>query len=178
MPESIAELIIAHVVRLYPSYLTDPLDVQWNHGNAAAVVIEPDGGFHGQIFGGDKEIGQKCYQIATRKVLQVWRTGYPTGRFEELVYAGKLDEGSFGLQKPDLIGWEGGIPILAPDGRLIAAAFSGFRGIKDIEILERAAESQSTCWVQAAARISRIARPLGLKGMISAGRLTGGRVRL
>jgi uncharacterized protein GlcG (DUF336 family) len=141
MPESIAKRLIAHVIRLYPSYITDPQDTQWNHGNAVAVVIGPDGGFHGQIFGDDKETGQKCYQIATRKVLQVWRTGYHTGRFEELVYAGKLDEGSFGLQRPDLIGWEGGVPILAPDGRLIAAAFSGFRGVKDIEILERAVEA-------------------------------------
>ncbi len=139
MTPSVCTQLIEEVIRLYPSYVTDPLDTQWNHGNAAAVAIEPDGSFHGHIFGDDREIGQKCYQIATRKVLQVWRTGYRTGRFEQLVYAGKLDEGAFGVQKPDLIGWEGGIPILAPDGRLIAAAFSGFRGIKDIEILERAA---------------------------------------
>ena len=141
MSPSISQQLIAQVIRLYPSYITDPLDVQWNHGNAAAVVIEPDGEFHGHIFGDDKSIGQKCYQIATRKVLQVWRTGYPTGRFEELVYTGKLNENNFGVQRPDLIGWEGGIPILAPDGRLIAAAFSGFRGIKDVEILQRAAEA-------------------------------------
>jgi uncharacterized protein GlcG (DUF336 family) len=141
MSPSVSEQLIAEVIRLYPSYILDPLDVQWNHGNAAAVVIEPDGDFHGHIFGCNKEIGQKCYQIATRKVLQVWRTGYPTGRFEELVYAGKLNEGDFGVQRPDLIGWEGGIPILAPDGRIIAAAFSGFRGVKDIEILARAAEA-------------------------------------
>jgi hypothetical protein len=141
MAESISEQLIAHVVRLYPSYIAEPLDVQWNHGNAAAVVIEPGGDFHGHIFGDDKDIGQKCYQVATRKVLQVWRTGYRTGRFEELVYAGKLNEGNFGVQRPDFIGWEGGIPLLAHDGRPIAAAFSGFRGEKDIEILERAADA-------------------------------------
>jgi uncharacterized protein GlcG (DUF336 family) len=141
MAESVSTELIAQVARLYPSYVTDPLEVQWNHGNAAAVVIEPDGDFHGHIFGDDKNVGQKCHQIATRKVLQVWRTGYPTGRFEELVYAGKLDEGAFGLQRPDLIGWEGGVPLLAADGRLIAAAFSGFRGVTDVEILERAAKA-------------------------------------
>jgi glc operon protein GlcG len=141
MVESICVKLIAEVVQLYPSYATNPLDVQWNHGNAAAVVVEPGGGFHGHLFGDNKEIGQKCYQIATRKVLQVWRTGYPTGRFEELVYAGKLDEGTFGLQRPDLIGWEGGVPLLAADGGLIAAAFSGFRGVMDVEILERAAQA-------------------------------------
>jgi glc operon protein GlcG len=139
MPDSLSTRLIDEVIRLYPSYITDPLDVQWHHGNAAAVAIEADGRFHGQIFGKDKDLGQKCYQVATRKVLQVWRTGYHTGRFEELVYAGKLDEGSFGVQRPDFIGWEGGVPLLAPDGNPIAAAFSGFRGIKDIEIIERAA---------------------------------------
>jgi hypothetical protein len=38
-----------------------------------------------------------------------------------------------------LIGWQGGIPLYTPDGALVAAAFSGFRGIKDVEILQRAA---------------------------------------
>ena len=139
MADSLAVQLISHVIRLYPSYITDPLDVQWNHGNGAAVVIEPDGSFHGHIFGDNKELGQKCFQVGMRKVLQVWRTGHFTGRFEELVYSGKLDENAFGVQRPDFIGWEGGVPLLAPDGRLMAAAFSGFRGVKDIEILERAA---------------------------------------
>lgn len=141
MAESSAEKLIEHVALLYPEYKEDPLDIQWHHGNAAAVALEPDGALRGHVFGADKELGQKCLQVAMRKLLQVWRTGYHTGRFEELVYAGKLDEGSFGVQRPDLIGWEGGVPLLAPDGRLIAAAFSGFRGIKDVEILERAASA-------------------------------------
>jgi glc operon protein GlcG len=139
MADSYSERLIAHVVELFPLFVTDPLDTQWNHGNAAVAAIEPNGAFRGQIFGKDKEFGQKCYQVATRKVLQVWRTGYATGRFEELVYSGKLDENRFGLQRPDLIGWQGGVPLLTREGQLVAAAFSGFRGIKDIEILERAA---------------------------------------
>jgi uncharacterized protein GlcG (DUF336 family) len=141
MAESYAQKLIAHVVSLYPSYIKEPLDVQWHHGNAAAIVMDPDGTVHGHVFGADKDLGQKCFQVATKKVLQVWRTGYHTGRFEELVYAGKLDEGTFGVQRPDLIGWEGGVPLLAPDGRLSAAAFSGFRGVRDVEILERSAEA-------------------------------------
>jgi uncharacterized protein GlcG (DUF336 family) len=139
MAESLAELLVSRVEALYPEYAKDPLDVQWHHGNAAVLVLDEDGRVHGRVFGTDKEHGQKCLQVATRKVLQVWRTGYHTGRFEELVYAGRLDEGKFGLQRPDLIGWQGGVPLLAPDGRLVAAAFSGFRGASDVEILERAA---------------------------------------
>ena len=127
------------MIRLYPEYAADPLDTQWNKGNATVMVIEPDGALTGHLFGTDRDIGQKCYEIATRKVMQVWRTGYLTGRFEELVYSGRLDENTFGVQRPNLIGWEGGVPIAAEDGRLIAAAFSGFRGARDVEILERAA---------------------------------------
>lgn len=141
MTQSYAERLIAEVIRLYPSYITDPIDVQWNHGNAAVLVLEPDGTLAGHVFGDDKDIGQQCFKVGVRKMLQVWRTGYLTGRFEELVYAGKLNENQFGVQRPDFIGWEGGVPILTPDGGIIAAAFSGFRGIKDIEILERAAQS-------------------------------------
>jgi len=139
MTGSLSRRIIDEVIRLYPEYAADPLDTQWNKGNATVMVIEPDGALTGHLFGTDRDIGQKCYEIATRKVMQVWRTGYLTGRFEELVYSGQLDENSFGVQRPNLIGWEGGVPIMAEDGRLIAAAFSGFRGVKDIEILERAA---------------------------------------
>jgi glc operon protein GlcG len=141
MAESHTQKLIEHVASLYPSYIREPLDVQWHHGNAAVIALGPEGAVHGRIFGGDRDHGQKCFQVATRKVLQVWRTGYHTGRFEELVYSGKLDEGTFGLQRPDLIGWEGGVPLVTRDGGFIAAAFSGFRGVMDVEILERAAEA-------------------------------------
>ncbi|HEX9782195.1 MAG TPA: hypothetical protein VGA56_05600 [Opitutaceae bacterium] len=102
--------------------------------NAFVCVIDTDG----RIFGEDKARGRWCFGIATRKVTQVWQTGYATGRFEELVYAGKLDERKFGLSRPDLIGWQGGVPLRRPDGAPVAAAFSGMRGEKDVEIIERA----------------------------------------
>ncbi len=57
------------------------------------------------------------------------------------MYAGKLDEGVFGVNRPDFIGWQGGVALEGADGSLLAAAFSGFRGIKDIEIIVRAAAS-------------------------------------
>lgn len=41
--------------------------------------------------------------------------------------------------RPDFIGWEGGVPLVAADGSVFAAAFSGFRGEKDTEIVVRAA---------------------------------------
>jgi hypothetical protein len=141
MTENYAEKLIAEVIRLFPSFMKDPIDWEMSKGNAAVVVIEPDGSVRGHIFGEDRAKGRWCFGIANRKVMQVWSTGYHTGRFEELVYAGKLDEGQFGLSRPDFIGWQGGVPLLTPDGKLIAAAFSGIRGINDIAIVERAAET-------------------------------------
>lgn len=141
MSSTAPQRLLAEVVRLYPRYAAQPLDVQWNHGNAAFLCIGADGEIVGRLFGADAETRQRVHQVATRKVLQVWRTGYHTGRFEQLVFAGKLDEGAFGLQRPDFIGWEGGVPLTDEKGGLIAAAFSGFRGSSDIEIIELAAQA-------------------------------------
>lgn len=139
MPASYPALLIEKVIALYPEYLKEPLDRDRTAGNAAVFALGPDGAIHGHSFGDDQALRQKVYLIGSRKLLQVWRTGYPTGKFEELVYAGKMDETKFGLQRPDLIGWQGGIPLFAPDGAMIAAAFSGFRGVTDVAILQRAA---------------------------------------
>lgn len=136
-----AAQLINEVERLLPAFLEDPVDREQSRGNAAVALIDPSGRIHGKIFGDDKARGRWCFGIATRKLIQVWSTGYATGHFEELVYAGKLDESTFGVNRPDFIGWEGGVPLEFEDGRLIAAAFSGFRGIKDVEILTRAAAS-------------------------------------
>ncbi len=133
-----AALLVEEIARLLPSFLKDPVDWEMSKGNAAVCVIDPAGKIYGRIFGEDKAKGRWCFGIVNRKVIQVWSTGYATGRFEELVYAGKLQEGTFGINRPDFIGWEGGVPLLF-DGSLMAAAFSGFRGVNDIAIIERAA---------------------------------------
>lgn len=139
MSSSPGSLLIDEVERLFASYLNDPIDRDMSRGNAAVAVIEPSGRIHGRIFGSDPARGQWCLGIAQRKLAQVWRTGYATGHFEELVYAGKLDEGKFGVNRPDFIGWEGGVPLEDAQGQLYATAFSGFRGVKDIEIVTRSA---------------------------------------
>ncbi|MEO6993167.1 MAG: hypothetical protein ABI273_06040 [Lacunisphaera sp.] len=141
MPESYSEKLVTEVIRLFPSFLQDPTDWEMSKGNAAVIVIEADGTIRGHIFGEDRAKGRWCFGIANRKVAQVLSTGYHTGRFEELVYAGKIDEGKFGVSRPDFIGWQGGVPLLTLENKLIAAAFSGIRGINDIAIIERAAEA-------------------------------------
>jgi len=141
--KSIAEQLVDEVARLVPSFLEDPIDREMSKGNAAIAVIDPAGQIHGRIFGSDKAKSRWVFGIANRKVIQVWSTGYATGLFEELVYAGKVDDSLFGINRPDFIGWEGGVPLLLPDGALLAAAFSGFRGVKDVEIIVRAASAVS-----------------------------------
>ena len=136
---SLAEQLVDEVARLVPSYLEDPIDFEMCQGNAAVAVIDPSGRIHGQMFGNDRVKARWYFGIVNRKVIQVWTTGYATGRFEELVYAGKLDDSPFGIIRPDFIGWQGGVPLLLDDGSLMAAAFSGFRGIKDVEIIAKAA---------------------------------------
>lgn len=134
-----AAQLAEEVGRLLPEFLADPVDRDMSRGNAAVCVIDACGRIHGRIFGDDKGRGRWCFGIATRKVIQVWMTGYATGKFEELVFSGRLDESKFGISRPDFIGWFGGVPLLRPDGAPVAAAFSGFRGAKDMEIIERAA---------------------------------------
>ncbi len=138
-PVSPADLLVAEVIRLFPEFMLDPVDAAQCRGNAAVLAIEPGGRIVGHLFGADRDRVQWCLGIAHRKVAQVWRTGHATGRFEELVYSGMLDEGAFGVNRPDFVGWEGGVPLRTAEGALLAAAFSGFRGCNDVAILRRAA---------------------------------------
>ncbi|MEO6001964.1 MAG: hypothetical protein ABIZ04_00595 [Opitutus sp.] len=138
---SLAQQLVDAVTLLVPNFLEDPIDREMSKGSAALAVIDASGRMHGQIFGGHSAKARWCFGIANRKVMQVWTTGYATGRFEELVFSGQLDDSPFGIERPDFIGWQGGVPLMTDDGALVAAAFSGFRGVKDIEIIVRAADS-------------------------------------
>ena len=137
--EASIQKLVEELVRLYPDYAGNPDDTRWNKGNCVVLAIGPDGEVGGRLFGTDAAVLQKCFEVGVRKLLQSWRTGFHTGRFEELVYAGKIDEETFGVQRPEFVGWEGGVPLVSPDGRRVAAACSGFRGTSDVEIIERAA---------------------------------------
>jgi hypothetical protein len=142
-PTNIADTvkkIIEAVERRIPSYLANPEDEKISGGGHVAVcVIDPSGNIYGKIFGPDKNKARSTFSIAWRKVSQVWITGIRTSKFEELAYAGKIDENKFGIMRPDYIGWEGGIPIPLDAENTLAAAFSGFRGVNDVDILRQSA---------------------------------------
>jgi uncharacterized protein GlcG (DUF336 family) len=130
--------IITAVEKRVPEYLADEADRKTNEGNCALCIIDAAGEVHGKMFGADKVRQRTSFRIAWTKASQVWITGYKTGEFEKLVYAGKLDEHKYGISKPDFIGWEGGQPMVIDGQTTLSVGFSGFRGTSDLEIVRQA----------------------------------------
>jgi len=123
-----------------PTYKNSEADWKNCEGNVAVCIIDDTGNIYGKIWGNDKLRGRKYFDIAYRKASQVWITGYKTGEFERLVFADKLNYKDFGIELPDLMGWEGGQPIQLDDETRICCGFSGFKGVNDIAIVRRAVE--------------------------------------
>jgi uncharacterized protein GlcG (DUF336 family) len=114
----------------------------WNisDGNVSVCIIDDAGNIYGKIWGNDKLRGRRFYDVAYRKASQVWITGYKTGEFERLVFSDKLNYKDFGIELPDLMGWEGGQPIQLDTETRISCGFSGFRGVNDLSIVKKAAD--------------------------------------
>ena len=132
--------LILEVENLIPEYRKNPDDDMWSKGNVAICLISEDGFIMGKVFGDDKGKQKHYLGMAQRKALQVWLTNEATGTFEKKIYSGELDESKYTIQKPEYIGWEGGIP-LDFKGIKFAAGFSGFQGIHDIEIVKKAQDA-------------------------------------
>jgi glc operon protein GlcG len=130
--------IIAAVEKRIPEYLAVEADRKLNDGNSALCIMDEAGGMHGKLFGTDKIRQRQCFRVAWTKASQVWITGYKTGEYEKLVYAGKVDDNKFGIIRPDFIGWEGGQPIVIDAQTKLSVGFSGFRGTSDLEIVQKA----------------------------------------
>ncbi|MGZ5222196.1 MAG: hypothetical protein ACXWC7_19070 [Chitinophagaceae bacterium] len=123
-----------------PSFKNSIPDWSISDGNTAVCIIDDAGNIYGKIWGSDKLRGRKFYDVAYRKASQVWITGYRTGEFERLVFTDKLNYRDFGIELPDLMGWEGGQPIQLDSNTCISCGFSGFKGINDLAIVKKAAE--------------------------------------
>jgi uncharacterized protein GlcG (DUF336 family) len=135
---SFSDKLFAEIEKLLPEFRSVKDDFNINGGNVAAFVMGPDGQVFGRTFGSDKPRCRDTATTAWKKVSQVWLTKTATGEYERKVYNGEVNWFSFGIMKPDLIGWDGGIPGILPDTTEVALGFSGFRGEKDTEILEKA----------------------------------------
>ena len=129
-----------------PGYKASEIDWKISSGNVAACIIDDAGNLYGKIWGDDKLRGRKFFDVAYRKASQVWITGYKTGEYERLVFTDKLNYRDFGIELPDLMGWEGGQPIQLDDETRISCGFSGFKGVNDLGIVKTAADEamQST----------------------------------
>lgn len=135
--------LIDKVEKLIPLYMQQEKDRLKAKGGIAICIIDQEGQVYGKMFGEDKIMARERYRTAWMKASQVWITGIKTGEFERLVYNKEIDEAQFGIRKPDFIGWEGGQPIYLPDGTMLAAGFSGLTSDSDLEIVNKALQSES-----------------------------------
>jgi uncharacterized protein GlcG (DUF336 family) len=138
------ENIISEVVLLIPEYLASTDDFKISQGNVAICIIDEEGNTSGKLFGSNKVRSRESYRVAWTKASQVWITGINTGEYEKLVFTNQINPHEYGINLPDLIGWEGGQVIQLPDKTKISVGFSGFRGTSDIEIVLRAFRNAAT----------------------------------
>ena len=143
--QSLCNAIGDEVERLLPDVLAVPEELQIANGNCVLCVMNAVGDTVVRMYGGTNPVRQRqVAQVATKKALQVWRTGYATGVYEKLVYSGDLDPEKFGIPHPEFIGWLGGLEAKTKDGERLILAFSGVRGEQDQDILRRAADNLKT----------------------------------
>ena len=122
-----------------PGYKNSEADWNISAGHVAVCIIDDEGNIYGKMWGDDKLKGRRYFDIAYRKASQVWITGYKTGEYERMVFADKLNYRDFGIELPDLMGWEGGQPTQLDAETLICCGFSGFQGVNDLGIVTKAA---------------------------------------
>lgn len=130
--------IIAEVEKLVPVYMQIEEDRVKNDGNVSVCIIDGEGAVHGRMFGNDKIKVRETFRLAWIKASQVHITGIKTGEFEKLAFANEIDGKKFGIAPPDYVGYRGGVPVTLEDGTVLSIGFSGFRGITDLEIIDKA----------------------------------------
>jgi uncharacterized protein GlcG (DUF336 family) len=143
-PQQLQQLIlkiIENQSELIPTYKESKIDWNITEGNVALCIIDDAGNVYGKIWGDNKIKGRRVYDIAYRKASQVWITGYKTGEFERLVFTDQINYRDFGIDLPDLMGWEGGQPIQLDAETKISCGFSGFKGVTDVAIVKRAVQN-------------------------------------
>src|SRR5882672_7802503 len=118
----LVEKLMAEIERLIPGCMENPADRDNSQGNVTLFIVAEGGQIFGRMFGTDAVRRRGTCRIAWQKATQVWMTGRATGRYEELVYAKKIDPSKYGINHPDFIGWDGGLPVVAADGTKLAVA--------------------------------------------------------
>ena len=134
----IVNKVFSAIEKLIPSYMENSEDKNISNGNLAVCIIDENQNVYGKMFGTNKPRLRGSYKIAWTKASQVWLTGIKTGEYERMVFTKQVDENGNGIEAPDLIGWEGGQPLVMKNGKILSVGFSGFRGITDLEIMVKA----------------------------------------
>jgi uncharacterized protein GlcG (DUF336 family) len=136
---AIATQLVAEIEKRIPACMKNPDDRDNSNGNVTLMIIAEGGQMFGRMFGDNNYRRRITSRTAWHKATQVWMTNQSTGKFEQQVYGpASVDPGKFGLQHPDLIGWMGGLPVVAKDGTKFAVAMSGFTGETDCSIIREA----------------------------------------
>jgi len=136
----VIEKLLTCLEELVPVYMAIPEDNAISKGVVSVCIIDEKGQIYGKLFGTDKIRCRDSFKIAWTKASQVWINGFKTNEYERLVFTDKIDHNKFGINMPDLIGWEGGQPVTLHDGTKLSVGFSGFRGTSDLEIVLKALE--------------------------------------
>ena len=139
--ESIITELIAAVESLVPVYMENPEDEEKSRGHIAFCIMDEDGNVSGKFMGPDKIRARELYRIAWTKASQVYITGVNTGDFEKMYFDDPGNVNSFGIKAPDLVGWQGGQPLRLKNGKTLFVGFSGFRGVTDLEIMQKALQT-------------------------------------
>ena len=126
------------IEKMIPAYMEVPEDKRISNGNLAVCIIDENGQVHGKMFGDNKPRLRQSYKVAWTKASQVWLSGVKTGEYERMVFNKEVEENAHGISAPDLIGWEGGQPLLMNNGVRLSVGFSGLRGISDLDIMTKA----------------------------------------
>ena len=133
--------MFAEIEKLIPVYMQNAEDKDIAGGNVAVCIIDENGMVYGRMFGTNKPRLRQSYKVAWTKASQVWLTGVRTGEYEKMVFNQLVEENGNGIEAPDLIGWQGGQPLTLPDGPQLSVGFSGFRGVVDLEIVQKALDN-------------------------------------
>lgn len=142
--QTLANNIADEVARLLPQILLVPEELQIANGNCVLCVMNTAGDTVLRMYGDNPIRQRQIAQVATKKALQVWLTGYATGAYEKLVYNNEIDADKHGIPHPEFIGWLGGLEAKTASGERLILAFSGVRGEEDQGVLRRAAANLKT----------------------------------
>ncbi len=132
------ELLIHESGKFIDTYMQNEEDRRIANGNVSVCIIDDEGNIYGRMFGTNKVRARESFRVAWTKASQVHITGFKTGEFEKKAFNEEIDESSFGIERPDYIGWEGGQPLYLKNGTRLSVGFSGFRGVIDLEIMVKA----------------------------------------